>query len=93
MLEVVGEDGVEDPRETEHGVGNHDEVVRPAAFEGQDVAQRKVPCVSLQERKVHEEIPYSFAGFSTESLGGKGVPRLLLTDVYTINGGKCYVEG
>lgn len=57
MLRVVSKDGVKDPIEAEHWVNDHDQVVRPARFEGNDVPQKSVTSVGLEKRKIHEDIP------------------------------------
>lgn len=57
MLRVVSEDGVEDPVEAEHWVNDHDEVVWPASFEGNNVPQKPVASVRLEKREIHENVP------------------------------------
>jgi hypothetical protein len=56
-LRVVGEDGVKDPRKTQHGIEDHDHIVHPAALEGQNVTEHKVARVNLEEREIHKQIP------------------------------------
>lgn len=49
MLQFAGEDGIEDPIETEYRIEEHGEVVHPRSFVAEDVAQERVFGVRIAE--------------------------------------------
>lgn len=57
VLEVAGENGVEDPVETHDNVQDHGDVVDPYATEGEDFAQERVFGVCVAQTPVHCQVP------------------------------------
>lgn len=49
MLQLVGENGIEDPIEPKYGVEDHGEVVHPRAFVAKDVTEEGMMGVWVAE--------------------------------------------
>jgi len=58
VLPAIGEDGVEDPTKAKNRVDDHDGVIHPALFQASNISEEAVSGVGLQEREIHEDIPY-----------------------------------
>jgi hypothetical protein len=85
MLGVVGEDGVEDPGESQDRINDHDEIIPPSTFESKNISQTPVPRSRLKKGEIHKQVPESWLMLA-QFFASESAQRL--TAVNTVDGRK-----
>ncbi|KAH3663784.1 hypothetical protein OGAPHI_005187 [Ogataea philodendri] len=58
LLDLLFEERIEDPLEPENHVHHHGQVIIPFSFEYEMVSQQVVLTIELEQRPVHQNVPY-----------------------------------